>query len=225
MEVNLHDFFVHYDEKNPKHRAAIDELATKLPKDLLDDQANWVRIFRTKIPKAILDVPWFPQTDNFTQPNRTCNSSCCAMFLEYFKPGTLVGPKGDDQYLRKVFSFGDTTDHGVQTKALKSYGVNSMFRNNMSFADLDNELKEQRPVVIGVKHRGSLSYPTGGHMVVVIGKTPQGDYVVNDPYGSWNDRYTGPVTNGKGAVYKVNDMKYRWLCDGPKHGWGRVWQP
>lgn len=225
MEVNLHDFFVHYDEKNPKHRAAIDELATKLPKDLLDDQANWVRIFRTKIPKAILDVPWFPQTDNFTQPNRTCNSSCCAMFLEYFKPGTLVGPKGDDQYLRKVFSFGDTTDHGVQTKALKSYGVNSMFKNNMSFADLDNELKEQRPVVIGVKHRGSLSYPTGGHMVVVIGKTPQGDYVVNDPYGSWNDRYTGPVTNGKGAVYKVNDMKYRWLCDGPKHGWGRVWQP
>jgi len=225
MEVNLHDFFVHYDEKNPKHRAAIDELVTKLPKDLLDDQANWVRIFRTKIAKAILDVPWFPQTDNFTQPNRTCNSSCCAMFLEYFKPGTLVGPKGDDQYLRKVFSFGDTTDHGVQTKALKSYGVNSMFRNNMSFADLDNELKEQRPVVIGVKHRGSLSYPTGGHMVVVIGKTPQGDYVVNDPYGSWNDRYTGPVTNGKGAVYKVNDMKYRWLCDGPKHGWGRVWQP
>jgi hypothetical protein len=224
MKIDLHDFFVHYDEENPKHKAAIDELEAKLPPEFLDDQANWVRIFRTKVPKAILDVPWFPQTDNFTDPNRTCNSSCCAMFLEYFKPGTLKGATGDDKYLRKVFSFGDTTDHTAQTRALQSFGLNSEFRNNLGFADLDRELKEQRPIVIGVKHRGSLSYPTGGHMVVVIGKTPQGDYVVNDPYGSWNDRYTGPVTNGKGAVYKVNDLKYRWLCDGPNAGWGRVWK-
>jgi hypothetical protein len=37
------------------------------------------------------------------------------------------------------------------------------------------------------------------NMVVVIAKTPSGDYVVNDPYGSLNDGYTGAVTNGKGA--------------------------
>ena len=61
-------------------------------------------------------------------------------------------------------------------------------------------------------------------MVVVIGKTPDGDYVVNDPYGSWNDRYTGPVTNGKETVYKTKDLRYRWLCDGPTSGWGRIWQ-
>ena len=42
-------------------------------------------------------------------------------------------------------------------------------------------------------------------MVVVIGKKGQ-DYVVNDPYGSLNDGYTGPVTNGKGAVYKRSDL-------------------
>lgn len=224
MKIDLHDFFIHYDDSNPKHRAAVDELESKLPSDFLDDQSNWVKIFRTKAPKAILDVPWYPQTDNFTQPNRTCNSSCCAMFLEYFKPGTLDGPKGDDEYLRRVFSFGDTTDHSAQTKALKSFGLNSEFHYDLTFWELDRQLKEQKPVVIGVKHRGSLWRPSGGHMVVVIGKTPDGDYVVNDPYGSWNDRYTGPVTNGKETVYKTKDLRYRWLCDGPTSGWGRIWQ-
>ena len=49
---------------------------------------------------------------------------------------------------------------------------------------------------------GPLSAPTGGHMVVVIGKTPdEKGYYVNDPYGSCNDNYTGPVTNGKKTVY------------------------
>jgi hypothetical protein len=94
----------------------------------------------------------------------------------------------------------------------------------LSFADLDNELSNGRPVVIGILHRGTLSAPTGGHMVVVVGKTPAGDYVVNDPYGSLNDGYTGAVTNGKGAVYKKSVLEKRWTVDGPKSGWGRVFK-
>ena len=59
-------------------------------------------------------------------------------------------------------------------------------------------------------------------MLVVIGKRGE-DYVVNDPYGSLNDGYTGPVTNGKGAVYKRSDLMYRWLDNGKdKTGWGRI---
>jgi hypothetical protein len=62
-------------------------------------------------------------------------------------------------------------------------------------------------------------------MVVVIGKKGE-DYVVNDPYGSLNDGYTGAVTNGKGAVYKKSDLQYRWLEKGKdKTGWGRIFQP
>jgi hypothetical protein len=45
---------------------------------------------------------------------------------------------------------------------------------------------------------------------------------VNDPYGSINDNYTGPVTNGKGASYSIEMLKKRWTVDGPKSGWGRV---
>jgi hypothetical protein len=228
MRIDLHNFFLHYDPKNPKHVAAVEQLevdlASKEP-DLLEDESNWVRIFRTKVEAlfpGVLTVPFYPQTDNYRDAQRTCNSSACAMCLEYFKPGTLQGAKGDDAYVQKVFSVGDTTDHSVQTKVLESYGIKSRFSYNLSFADLDRELAAGRPVVIGILHRGSLSNPVGGHMLVVIGRKGE-DYIVNDPYGSLNDGYTGPVTNGKGAVYKKSDLMYRWLDNGKdKTGWGRI---
>ena len=224
MKVDLHNFFRYYDPKNPKHVAAVEQLEVDLKDSpLLEDTANWVKIYRTKPTiSGVLPVPYYPQTDNYRDANRTCNSSSCAMCLEYFKPGTLQGAKGDDAYVRKVFSVGDTTDHSVQTKVLNDYGVKSHFSYNLSFSDLDKELAAGRPVVIGILHRGSLSSPTGGHMCVVIGKKGE-DYVVNDPYGSLNDGYTGPVTNGKGVVYKKSDLTYRWLENGKdRTGWGRI---
>lgn len=231
MQIDLHNFFKFYDENNPKHVAAVEQLEVdllaKCP-ELMDDTANWVRIYRTPVtPPAtgVLNVPWFPQTDNYTQPDRTCNSSSCAMCLEYFKPGTLPGAKGDDAYLKKVIATGDTTDHSVQTRVLNSYGLSSDFFYNLGFDDLDRELSNNRPVVIGILHRGSLSNPTGGHMLVVTGKKGN-DYVVNDPYGSLNDGYTGAVSNGKGAVYKRSDLQYRWLDKNKDNtGWGRIFKP
>ena len=230
MRIDLLNFFKFFDPKNPKHVAAAQQLQLDIEKvkpDLTDDSANWVRIFRTpvNIPPTnigVLSVPWFPQTDNYRDPSRTCNSSSCAMCLEYFKPGTLKGPQGDDDYIRKVFAVGDTTDHTVQTKVLEGYGVKSTFSYNLGFDDLDRELAACRPVVIGILHRGPLTAPTGGHMIVVVGKSGD-DYVINDPYGSLNDGYSGPVTNGKGVVYKKSDLTYRWLDHGKdKTGWGRI---
>lgn len=227
MTLDLHNFFKYYDDNNANHVAAVEQLEKDLLEkvsDLMEDNANWVRIFRTKVesPKTdVFNVPFYPQTDNYRDSQRTCNSSACAMCLEYFKPGTLQGPKGDDDYIRKVFTIGDTTDHTVQTKVLSSYGITSRFSYNLSFADLDKELAAGRPVIIGILHRGSLSAPTGGHMLVVIGKNGE-DYVVNDPYGSLNDGYTGSVNNGKGVIYKKSVLEKRWTPDGPKSGWGRV---
>ena len=220
------NFVDNYDKNNSKHKAAFLELAGKITPSLLSDEANWVRVYRTQPAKAqtsTLSVPFFPQTDNYTDADRTCNSSACAMCLEYFRPGTLKGAQGDDAYIKKVFAIGDTTDHDVQTKVLSSYGVSSHFSYGLSFNDLNAEISAQRPVVIGILHRGSLSAPTGGHMIVVTGITTSGDYVVNDPYGSLNDGYTSDVYNGKGAIYTKKVLESRWCANG-NDGWGRIFE-
>lgn len=228
MKIDLLNFFKYFDENNPKHVEAVRLFETALSKKVpeeVDDNSTWVRTYRDQINRPVTNIlpnfPWFPQTDNYRDAHRTCNSSACAMCLEYFKPGTLKGPKGDDAYVQKVFSVGDTTDHMVQTRVLATYGIKSSFSYTLTFNDLDRELAAGRPIVIGILHRGPLSAPTGGHMVVVIGKTPKGDYVVNDPYGSLNDGYTGSVTNGRGDIYKRSELARRW-CPGGKDGWGRI---
>jgi GH24 family phage-related lysozyme (muramidase) len=171
-----------------------------------------------------LAVPYFNQVDNYTQAQRTCNSSSCAMCLAFLMPGKI---KGDDDYLRKLLTggYGDTTDHGAQGRLLASYGLKSTWHTNLGFDDLEKEIKAGRPVVIGILHRGSLAAPTGGHMLVVRGITAKGDFIVNDPYGSVNDGYSGPVTNGNQAVYSRAMLQKRWLPEGAKSGWGRKFQP
>lgn len=171
-----------------------------------------------------LAVPYFNQVDNYTQAQRTCNSSSCAMCLAFLMPGKI---KGDDDYLRKLINggYGDTTDHGAQGRLLESYGLKSTWHTNLGFDDLEKEIKAGRPVVIGILHRGSLSAPTGGHMLVVRGITAKGDFIVNDPYGSVNDGYSGPVMNGNQAVYSRAMLQKRWLPEGAKSGWGRKFHP
>jgi GH24 family phage-related lysozyme (muramidase) len=231
MRIDLKNFFKYYDEKLSHHQDAIDELEKALltaAPELLDDASKWVQTYRNKpepkpeVAELVLPVPYYPQTDNYTQPERTCNSSACAMALEYFRPGTLKGPKGDDAYLREVFSVGDSVDHWAQTKVLAEYGVQSEFVYNLCFADLDRELSKKRPVVIGILHRGSLKDPYGGHIIIVIGKNTNGDYIVHDPYGDLYDGYTGNVYKGKSAVYEKSVLEARWTVEGPMSGWGRI---
>ena len=232
MKIDLYNFFKYFDEKNPKHRAAVEQFEIDLEKkatELIQDEANWVRIYRTPNtppePKGIvLNVPYYPQTDNYALPDSTCNSSACAMCLKYFKPGSLPSSaRGDDHYLKKVLTEGNSTDHGVQTRVLESYGLKSSFNYDLGFDDLDRELKEGRPVVIGILHRGPESSPYGGgHMIVVIGKTENGDYLIHDPYGSIYDGYSGPVTNGRKVVYSRKMLEKRWTVKHPNDGWGRV---
>mgnify|MGYP001079603185 CR=1 FL=1 len=227
--AKLRDFFKYYDERNPKHQAAVLELAQKIQEldaSLLSDEANWVRVYRTPWPGASqpvtqaqirLEVPFFPQIDNYTMPYRTCNSSSCAMLLAYEKPGSI---KDDDEYLRTVLSLGDTTVHEVQTKALAKYGLKTEFRTDLDFTDLDRSLAAGHPVVIAIYHRGTLQNPTGGHVIIVVGRDANGDYLCHDPYGSLHDGYQGPVSNGKFVLYTRHILLHRWIAgDG---GWGRL---
>jgi len=138
MTLDLHNFFKYYDDSNPNHVAAVQWLEDNLPANFMDDsETDWIGIFRTKPPTPeVLAVPYYNQVDNYRDAHRTCNSSSCAMCLSFLKPGSI---KGDDEYVKKVFEIGDTTDHAVQTKVLAAYGVKSHFSYNLSFADIDNK--------------------------------------------------------------------------------------
>jgi len=229
MKIDLHNFFKFFDEDNPNHVAAVAQLEAKIERSLLDDNSEWVKTFRTPLSvkqpskSVALSVPFYPQTDNYVLPHSTCNSSSCAMALEFLKPGSLSGPKGDDAYLKKVLALGKSIDHTVQTKVLESYGLYSTWKTNLEFSDLDRELSLGKPVVIGILHRGPLSNPTGGHIAVCIGRTSDGSsYIFNDPYGSLMDGYTSATESGKGVRYPKSVLKKRWTVDGPGTGWGRI---
>ena len=146
------------------------------------------------------------------------------MVLEFFKPDAVTS---DDQYIKKLIDggYGDTTDHGAQGRLLADYGLKSTWHTDFSIAALEKEIRAGRPVVCGILHRGSESAPIGGHMIVVRGLTSSGDFRVNDPYGSCNDGYSGPVENGNNAIYSRKMMAARWTPDGPNSGWARTFQP
>lgn len=218
------DFARFADPANPKHRAAYDDLYAKikvLDPSLLTDEANWVRLYRTEpAVGAVLNVPYFSQRDNYRDASRTCFSSSCAMLCKFLKPTSI---NGDDDYIKYVFSIGDSTDASVQVQTLKHFGVSARFATNLSFSTLDSLLSQGIPVPVGILHHGPSSAPSGGgHYIIVIGK--EGDkYIVNDPWGEI-DHATGtyPSTNGNRLKYSKNLLKARWTVEGDGSGWGIV---
>jgi hypothetical protein len=174
-------------------------------------------IMDKRADKKPLAVPYFSQRDNFTQSWRTCNSSACAMVARFLGASLTT----DDEYLRKVIAIGDTTDHDVQTRVLQSYGIRSAFFRNLDYDDLDRSLERGRPIVIGILHRGPITAPTGGHMIVVIGKYDAG-YICHDPYGTVHDGYSG--RGGASERYSRAMLNARWLTHRPKSGWGRIFE-
>ena len=169
------------------------------------------------IKMGALPVVCWTQRDNQVQPHRTCNSSSHAMFAKFL--GANI--ESDDQYWRIVNKYGDSTDHAAQSAALNEIGITgSVWRTDLTFADIDAQLDRKKPVPIGILHRGPESAPTGGHVLIVIGRTPNGDYIVNDPYGSVNDDYQD-ATKGCGEVYTRAMLNNRWRPGG-SGGHGRI---
>jgi hypothetical protein len=230
----FYDFALNADPKNPKHRAAYDDLYEKikaLDPALLTDEANWVRIYRTKdeakVP-SVLDVPYFSQRDNYPSgddtASRTCFSSSCAMAAKFLNPKSITG---DDDYIKKRQKYGDTTDASAQIACLDSLGLNARFATNGNFVTLDTLLSKGFPIPIGILHHGPAGSPSGGgHWIIVIGKevdskAPGGAwYIVNDPWGEI-DNATGtyPSTDGAKLKYSKKMLSQRWTVEGTESGW------
>jgi GH24 family phage-related lysozyme (muramidase) len=172
-----------------------------------------------------LKVPYYSQRDSAMsgQAQRMCFSSSCAMLLSTLRPGAIGGPNADDQYLKRVLQYGDTTDAAAQVKALASYGVKAKFVQNATFATLEHQLKAGVPVPCGFLHHGPSHSPRGGgHWLTVIGYTPEA-FVVNDPWGEMDVAKGGYLnSNGAGLSYSRKNWGPRWLADGPGSGWAII---
>jgi len=172
-----------------------------------------------------LQVPWYQQMDSAdrAQAARMCFSSSCAMLLQYLKPGTLHGPNGDDQYLKRVQQYGDTTDPTAQIRALSSYGIKARFTKVAGFYQLEQQIAKGVPVPCGFLHRGPVSKPTGsGHWLIVVGYD-RDHLIVHDPFGE-ADLVSGATIGGTArfASYSRRNFGPRWEVEGARTGWAII---
>jgi predicted chitinase len=172
-----------------------------------------------------LQVPWYAQMDSAdrAQAARMCFSSSCAMLLQYLKPGTLTGPNGDDQYLKRVLSYGDTTDPTAQIRALSSYGVKARFTKVAGWRVVEDQIAAGIPVPCGFLHRGPVTAPSGGgHWLTVVGHD-RDNLIVHDPFGM-ADLISGATLGGvaRFASYSRRNFGPRWMVEGANTGWAVI---
>lgn len=171
-----------------------------------------------------ITVPWFSQLDSDTdQALRMCFSSSCAMLLATLRPGAISGPNADDQYLRRLQQYGDTTDAKAQIRTLSSFGVNAQFRTDCDFTTIEEQIHRGVPVPCGYLHRGPVSAPRGGgHWLCVVGHTPT-HLIVHDPFGE-ADLVSGETlgTTARYCHYSRKNFGRRWMVNGPRTGWAII---
>jgi hypothetical protein len=172
---------------------------------------------------------YYPQTDSATgHGDRMCFSSTCAMAIKYLLPGALLGSNADDDYLRTVLKYGDTTQSTSQIKACQQYGVLASFYQKGTKQSLLNELKAGYPVATGILHKGHVSRPTGGgHWMLLIGDDGENG-IFHDPYGEMDNVNGGYVTIGRGGKdvkYSWHNWLKRWEVEGKGSGWFMTFRP
>lgn len=196
----------------------------------IEELDHFATLYRQKSPVIAHDaaeplpVPYYYQADSETPHGfRMCFSSTCGMLVEYKLPGTLTGANGDDDYLERVLTYGDTTDSGAQVKALRSYGINASFRTDGTFAAIEKMLEAGNPVAVGWLHRGLVSSPQGGgHWSLVVGATDS-HLVIHDPFGEADlvggSYVDSSMTAGRFVRYSKRNFGPRWMVEGEGTGW------
>jgi hypothetical protein len=173
-------------------------------------------------------VPYEFQLNSDTpQGARMCFTSTCAMAAAFLKPDLFKAGAGqrDDQWLRVVNRFGDTTASLAQIAALQSAGIPARFRTDGDMAKILNKLRNNRPVAVGWLHHGTPQRPTGGgHWSLVVGwRKDTSRLVFHDPNGEADLVNGGYVSNastaGKYVEYSARNWSPRWMVGGTGGWW------
>lgn len=179
--------------------------------DALDRQLQRLTAYCTNgttSPNLDVTTKYWSQRDNTSQPLRTCNSTTNAMYLDWLLRVTgRVGLPDDQGYVNRVLSNGDTIYHEVQTETVREYGFSTKWMTDEDLPFVDELLEAGFPVVVNILHRGSMTKPTGGHVILLVGHT-DASYVAHDPFGTLMSNYSN--TNGKHSVIPAQQFKARW---------------
>ncbi len=157
-----------------------------------------------------LDVKtkYFSQRDNYTQADRTCNSSSNAMYVDWLSRVTgKPGLDSDDEYLRKVIPIGDSPQHWVQTKVIEGYGFKTKWMTDKDLPFVKDLIKAGFPVVVNILHKGSIRKPSGGHVIMLI-DLKDGDWIAHDPWGTLTSQYK--VHKGEYSRISEKEFQCRW---------------
>jgi hypothetical protein len=144
------------------------------------------------------------------------------MAIKYLLPKALMGSNADDDYLRTVLKYGDTTQFTSHVRACAQYGVKASFFKNGTRTALEKQLEAGYPVACGVLHKGPVSAPAGGgHWMLVIGLTDT-HVICHDPYGEMdiiNGGYPKAGIGGRNVSYSWKNWSKRWMIEGNGSGW------
>jgi hypothetical protein len=164
-----------------------------------------------------------PYVDQRTAINgagdRQCFSASATMLANAF--GVNVSY---DKYNTIRGKYGDTTDPNAQVKALQELGIQASVQDNGSLNEVATSVSSGKPVAVGIMHTPGGS----GHWIVVTGVTPNGDFIVHDPFGKliqsrgggWAYTNSGSNQAGRNAVYSRDFMYSIFEDRGP--GTGRI---
>jgi hypothetical protein len=174
----------------------------------------------------VLPVKHRTQLDNTGgQGYRECFLTCCTMLADYLLEGALTQSakarglaEPEDAYAIAIAPFGDTVDWGAQIKALKWLGIEAYKSSTASLDDVAHSLCLGVPVVLGT------DYGAGGHIILSVGRTPEGFHVLC-PYGirsgasdSWKMRFASE-SEARADHYSWRLLKQVFTDLGDEKGW------
>lgn len=137
-----------------------------------------------------LDVPYYAQMDNLLWGGVSGSVQCAptsnTMLLAYIKPEFVAESLRrryeepecyyKSRFLELGYSEDDRGNHDVNTKVLRSFGLETEWRTDLTREDISKSLADGFPVVVG------LEYKVAGHIAIIVGET-EGGYLIHDCYG------------------------------------------
>lgn len=139
---------------------------------------------RSRAWGMVLDVPCRSQFAERKDASRLCSPTSLAMVLEFHgvKLTTRAVAVGVYDHAAKIFGnwpFNTAFAHRVS-------GMEAFVCRGSTLADLEREIAAGTPVIISHAWRkgdldGAPLPASSGHLIVVVGFTPKGDVIVNDP--------------------------------------------